>query len=216
MRKGSFFVALVCLAFLAWTMSCQSPSSTGNPASSEIADNNQSNSNNNNNSGSDAGTGFIRLRIKDVPIEDAKNINVTISDIRIHGTGEIGEHWSSIIPDEDLVVDLLTLQTTPLELPTAELPAGTYNQIRMTVTGGEIVFGLPDPDDSADETFPLSVPSDEIKSHLHFVLEDGETILVTLDFDAKNSIHVVKKGKNDSYILRPVVNVIEVVEAAGD
>jgi Domain of unknown function (DUF4382) len=222
MKRTSIFIALVCLVFLAWTMSCKSPSSTGNPASSQAADNTQAGSNTSNDSsdsGSDneagASMGSLRLMIKDAPVEDAKNIFVTISDIRVHEACDDGEDCFTTISDVPMTIDLLSLQTTPLALPTTALPAGTYNQIRMAVTSGEIVFGPAGPPSLADVHYPLDVPSDEIKSHLHFVLEKGQTVLVTLDFDAKNSIHVIKKGKKDSYQLRPVVNVVEVVENSG-
>jgi hypothetical protein len=43
-------------------------------------------------------------------------------------------------------------------------------------------------------------------------LNKGIKTEITLDFDAKNSIHVVKKGKKDEYQLRPVVNVVQVTE----
>jgi len=218
MKKASFLVGILCLVFLTWTMSCQSPSTTGNP-SSKVDKNTQSNSNNNNNnsnSNNDNAMGFLRLTLKDAPIEDAKNIFVTISNIRVHEACEDGEDCFTTISEVPMTIDLLSLQTTPLELPTATLPAGTYNQIRMAVTSGEIVFGPPGLPDPSDLHYPLSVPSDEIKSHLHFVLEGGKMILITIDFDAKNSIHVIKKGKQDSYQLRPVVNVVEVVEGLGN
>jgi len=215
MKKVSFCVVLVCLAFLVWTMSCQSPSSGGDPTSTKVSNKSQSNSNSSN-SGSGAATGFIKLRIKDTPVEDAKNIFVTISNIRVHEACEDAEDCFTTISETPLTIDLLALQTTPLELPTASLPAGTYNQIRMTVTSGQIVFASTDPENPADVTYDLNVPSGEIKSHLHFELAGNETVLVTLDFEAKNSIHVIKKGHSDVYQLRPVVNVVEVVEAAGN
>lgn len=215
MKKVSLCVVLICLAFLVWTMSCQSPSSSGDPTSTKVSNKSQSNSNSSN-SGSGAGTGFIKLRIKDTPVEDAKNIFVTISNIRVHEACEDSEDCFTTISEDPLTIDLLTLQTTFFQLPPEKLLPGTYNQIRMAVTSGQIVFASTDPENPADVTYDLNVPSDEIKSNLHFDVEDNETILVTLDFDAKKSIHVIKKGKNDVYQLRPVVNVVEVVEAAGN
>jgi len=215
MKKISFSVALVSLAFLFWTMSCQSPSSTGDPASSKASNKSQSNGNSSN-SGSGAAMGFLRLSIKDAPVEDAKNIFVTISNIRVHEACDDGEDCFTTISEVPMTIDLLALQTTPLNLTAVGLQPGTYNQIRMAVTSGQIVFGPPNPSYPSDVTYELNVPSDEIKSNLHFDLEAGETVLVTLDLDAKKSIHVIKKGKNDVYQLRPVVNVVEVVEGAGN
>lgn len=217
MKKFGLFVGLICLAFLAWTASCQSPSSPGKPAASQIAENGQSNSNNST-SDKDTGTaaGFLRLTIKDAPADDAKNIWVKISNIRVHRACDDEEDcfttiWENTTGQD---IDLLALKNTPLELPTATLSAGTYNQIRMDVISGSIVFGPAGPPDPSDLLYQLDVPSDEIKCHLHFELEANETIRILLDFDAKNSIHVVKKGKKDVYQLRPVVDVVEVVEGS--
>jgi hypothetical protein len=212
MKKASLCIVLVCLGFLVWTMSCQSPSSSGDPASYKASNKSQSNSN----SSSGGAIGFIQLSIKDKPVDDAKNIFVTISNIRVHKACEDGENCFTTISEEPLTIDLLALQTTPLELPTASLPTGAYNQIRMAVTSGQIVFASTDPENPDDVFYDLNVPSDEIKSHLHFDLEANETVRITLDFDAKNSIHVIKKGHNNVYQLRPVVNVVEVTEVAGN
>lgn len=220
MKKISILVALVCLAFVVWTMSCQSPSSTGNPASSKIVNDNESNStNNDNSSNSDTGTamGFLRLTLKDAPVEDAKNVWVKIINIRVHEACDNEEDCFTTVWENPTGqdIDLLVLKTMPLTFTTT-LPAGTYNQIRMAVISGEIVFGPAGPPDPSDLRYPLTVPSDEIKTHLHFEVADGGTTQITLDLDAKNSIHIIKKGKKDVYQLRPVVNVVEVVEEPGN
>jgi len=220
MKKISILVALVCLVFLAWTMSCQSPSSTGNPASSKIVNDNESNStNNDNSSNSDTGTamGFLRLTLKDAPVEDAKNVWVKIINIRVHEACDNEEDCFTTVWENPTGqdIDLLVLKTMPLTFTTT-LPAGTYNQIRMAVISGEIVFGPAGEPSPSDMRYPLIVPSDEIKTHLHFEVADGGTTQITLDLDAKNSIHIIKKGKKDVYQLRPVVNVVEVVEEPGN
>jgi hypothetical protein len=218
MKKLSFLVGLLCLVFLAWMMSCQSPSSTGNPASSKLVNDNQSNSNSNENT-SDKGTGtamgFLRLTLQDAPVDDAKNVWVKISNIRVHRACDDEEDCFTTVWENSAGqdIDLLVLKTMPLTFTTT-LPAGTYNQIRMAVISGEIVFGPPGAPDPSDLRYPLTVPSDEIKTHLHFEVAEGGMTQITLDLDAKNSIHIIKKGKKDVYQLRPVVNVVEVVEGS--
>ena len=224
MKKTSILVSMVCLVFLAWTMSCQSPSSTGNPASSKLAKDNQSDSNTNDdtsNSDTDTDTntamGFLRLTLKDAPVDDAKNVWVKISNIRVHEACDDGEDcfttvWENTTGQD---IDLLVLKTMPLTFTTT-LPAGTYNQIRMAIISGEIVFGPPGAPDPSDVRCPLTVPSDEIKTHLHFEVAEGGMTQIILDLDAKNSIHIIKKGKKDTYQLRPVVNVVAVEEGSGN
>jgi len=226
MKKTSILVSMVCLVFLAWTMSCQSPSSTGNPDSSKLANDNQSNSTGNNdtsNSDTDTDTdtdtamGFLRLTLKDAPADDAKNVWVKISNIRVHRACDDEEDCFTTVWENPTGqdIDLLVLKAAPLTFTTT-LPAGTYNQIRMAVISGEIVFGPPGAPDPSDVRYPLTVPSDEIKTHLHFEVAEGGMTQILLDLDAKNSIHIIKKGKKQTYQLRPVVNVVEVVEGSGN
>ncbi len=218
MKKSGLLVILACAVFLIWTMSCQSPSSTDNPSSSSRVEDSQSNSSNESGSSdSGAGTnmGFLRLLLTDAPIE-AKNVYVTISKIRVHETCEDGEDcfhevWEN---SEGKEIDLLALEKIPFPFPEATIPAGTYNQIRMAIKDGQIVFGPPGEADPSgphkdDKSFPLVVPSDEIKTNFHFVLESGQTIQIMLDLDAKNSIHIIKKKNQDIYKLRPVIHVVE-------
>jgi len=220
MKKKSLLIILVCFVLLVWTMSCQSPSSTNNPAASPSVKDNQSNASNDNAS-SDSGTtakmGFLRLTLKDAPIEDAKNVWLKISNIRVHEACDEGEDCFHLVWENSLGqdIDLLALRTVPL-IFTTPLPAGTYNQIRMAIISGEIVFGPPGEPDPTDMHYPLIVPSDEVKSHLHFEVAEGGITQITLDLDAKNSIHIIKKGKKDTYQLRPVVNVVAVEEGSGN
>jgi hypothetical protein len=93
------------------------------------------------------------------------------------------------------------MKTTPLVFTTA-LTAGRYNQIRFSVLSGKL-FLLEDPAEH-----PLDVPSDEVKIHYQFEVPAGGTAQITLDFSAEESLHIVRKGKKDAYLLRPIVNVV--------
>jgi hypothetical protein len=219
MKRTTFLCLFACLAILLWANSCQSPSSAGKPDASPVADNTKTDTGSGSGSGSDtsAKTGFLKLTLKDAPAEEAKFIWLTFSKIRVHQACETEEDcfitvWED--PSNAEPINLLKLKDYPITFADGvELPVGTYNQIRMAVIKGEIVFGAPgEADPVNDVPYPLAVPSDEIKTHLHFEIESGVMTEITLDLDAKNSIHVVKKGKKDEYQLRPVVNVVQVAE----
>lgn len=204
MKKFVFIAALVCLAFLAWTVSCQSPSTTGNPAASNTPNNDKS-SLNNDSSDKDAGTamGALKIIIKDAPVENVEKVLVVIDDVRVHRVGETeGESffpvWQNPAGTE---YDLLSMKTTPIILTTA-LPAGAYNQIRMSILSGNLLLL------GNTQRYPLKVPSDEIKIHYQFEVPEGGTAVITLDFNLEESLHIEKRGKKDSYNLRPVVNVV--------
>ena len=216
MKCKGLFAILACAVVLVWTMSCQSPSTSNSPSASTQAKDNQSNAptgGGSSDSGSNKSLGFLKLVLKDAPVEDAKNVWLKISNIRVHEACDTEEDCFHTVWEDALGqdIDLLVLRTVPLVF-TTPLPSGTYNQIRMAIISGEIVFGPPGDPDPSDVSYPLIVPSDEVKTHLHFEVAEGEMTEITLDLDAKNSIHIIKKGKKDVYQLRPVVNVVQVVE----
>lgn len=195
MKKINFCLTISCIFIMFFWISCGSPTSSEKSASAlPLA------SASNSNSSSQAATGTITLMLKDAPIENAKNIWVTVSEIRVHMAS----------PDNFIVVsnteqkfDLLYLKTNPTAIAQATLEAGHYNQIRMPVVSGTIVFL----ENSKDVEYPLEVPSDEIKIPVQFEIKAGGSTQIILDFDSEKSIHVVKKGKSDTYLLRPVIHV---------
>jgi hypothetical protein len=146
--------------------------------------------------------------MKDKPVADADQVWVTISNIVVH-QADPGQFIA--IPDFEEKYDLLELKNNPVPIVTAELEAGYYNQIRMDVVEGSIVFLEDDGQGLLVEVpYDLKIPSSEIKIPVEFNIEaSGETQLI-LDFDAEESIHVTQQGNKDSYKLRPVIKVVGV------
>jgi hypothetical protein len=219
MKKSNLLLLIACAALLVWAGSCQSPSSADNPAGAPVAGQptgTTGTGSSGSGSSGQTGMGFLRLTLQDAPAEDAKFIWLTITTVRVHEACD-DEDDCFITVNENLTnglpIDLLKLSEHPITFdPPMSLPAGTYNQIRMTITEGWIIFGEPGPYDPVnDKRYSLNVPSDEVKTHLHFEVVSGSMTQITLDLDAKNSIHVIKKGKKDEYQLRPVVNVVQYV-----
>jgi hypothetical protein len=217
MKKTTFPAILVWLALLVWASACQSPSSSEKAASLAAQDSQGTSGSSGSGSGSggSSGMGVLRLTLRDAPVKDAKFVMLTVGKIRVHQACETETEDSCFITvtenfNEGKPFDMLKLKNYPITFASS-LPAGTYNQIRLEVIKGEIVFGAPGPADPVnDKTYPLDVPSDEVKTHLHFVVAAGGMTSITLDLDAENSIHIVKKGNKDEYQLRPVVNVVAV------
>jgi hypothetical protein len=206
MKKwGVFFSIFVCLVLI-FTINCKSPA-TSEAASPFVAAEKDSDSASN--TGSTTTTlGSLTIKMKDKPVTDADQVWVKISSIVVHMAD----------PDEFIEVsdveqdfDLLELINNPVPIVSADLEAGHYNQIRMNVIEGSIVFLEDDGLGGLVEVpYDLKIPSNEIKIPVQFYIEaSGETELI-LDFDAEKSIHITKQGKKDSYKLRPVIKVVGV------
>ena len=141
------------------------------------------------------GTGNFQIYLKDQPIDNAEEILVTISEISVQKEDEgFLTVWSG-----EKTYDLLKLRNKEEKIIDITLEAGTYTQIRLVVTEGQIVI--------SSESHEMEVPSLEVKIPLVFnIMEDGATEIL-LDFEAEHSIHVVNAGQSEQYILRPVIRV---------
>jgi hypothetical protein len=140
-------------------------------------------------------TGNFQIYLKDKPIDNAEEILVTISEISVQREDE---SFLTIWSGEE-TYDLLKLQKQEEKIIDITLDAGTYTQIRLIVTAGQIVI--------SGESNEMKVPSLEVKIPLVFnIMEDGVTEIL-LDFEADHSIQVVSGGQSEQYILRPVIKV---------
>ncbi len=196
MRKKGLILIVIFFASLFLIHSCKSPSSSEQPFSPTTSNT------------SSTSSGFIKILLTDAPLEAAKNIFVTIGQITVHKTDP--DSFVEISTGEQKF-DLLQLEDQLLPILKEELEVAHYNQIRMTVVEGldktYIVFN----ENGKDVPCALDVPSNEIKIPVQFKIEADVTTEVTLDFDGKNSIHIIQKKKGeDSYQLRPVIHVVKV------
>jgi hypothetical protein len=209
MKKwGILFGIFICLVLI-YAISCKSPatSETAFPAAATESESSSS-SQTSSSGGSDTTTAFgsLKLMLKDKPVEDAAQIWVTIDNIRVHKASP--ENFIVVLEEELPPIDLLALQVNPLTIVDGELGAGHYNQIRMRVVEGTIVF-KEDP-----IGYEMKIPSNEIKIPVQFRIEENDTLQIILDFDAMESIKVTKQGKGkkegeDTYTMRPVIKVEE-------
>jgi len=139
--------------------------------------------------------GSFAILITDAPLE-AEQVLVNYREIAVHKTGgEFETIWTGT-----KTMDLIALRDKEELLLDAPLTAGFYTQIRFIIDSGQVVV--------EGKTYPLDVPSAEVKIVGNFQVQEGGTTRLVLDFDAEKSIHVTSAGKkNDKYVLRPVIKV---------
>ncbi len=150
-----------------------------------------------------AQTGTLVLQITDAPAElNIEKALVTISGVRVHLAGEEGENateggWLSVV-EQSQTFDLIQIKDVKEFLGTAELSAGKYTQIRLSVDKALVTI-----DGQESE---LTIPSKEVKLVKPFDVIANQNTTLTLDFDAQESIHSAGK---DKYVMRPTIKVIQ-------
>ncbi len=146
------------------------------------------------------GTGTLVLMLTDAPPElNITEALVTISEVKIHYAGINGTNgsWITIVNDSQ-TFDLILLQNATDVLGGESLAAGWYTQIRLYVESALVTIdGI---------QYDLQIPSKNIKLITPFIVQNNETLTLTLDFDAQKSVHETGNGK---YIMRPTIKVIQ-------
>lgn len=151
--------------------------------------------------GSSGGTGTLEVMLHDAPA-NYEEVNVFIERVEVNNA-EDDTGWVEINSPQQ-IYDLLELTNGAMEvLGSKELPAGTYNQIRLILSsdGHSVV--------ADGQEHSMFVPSGEqtgIKLNVNAEVEEDITYTLLLDFDASRS--VVKTGNQQAgsqYLLKPVV-----------
>ena len=109
--------------------------------------------------------------------------------------GEAG--GTVVVSAETQTFNLLELKAgaTLALVAQADIPAGTYNQVRLMVSKVEVVK-------SDGATAEAKLPSGELKIVGNIVVAEGANTNLTLDFLADKSLHMTGKGE---FIFAPVV-----------
>jgi hypothetical protein len=151
---------------------------------------------------SPAGTGTVTVLITDGPSNDFDAINITVTKAELlSDTGRV------TLFSGNKTFDLLTLANATEIFSVADVPAGRYSKIRLTLNSIELVK------EDGSKFYP-KLPGNgklDLNPHGDFDVLPGVTMLIQLDMDAEKSIHVVRTGAAEKYNFRPVVfvNIIQ-------
>ncbi|UCF50620.1 MAG: DUF4382 domain-containing protein [Thermoplasmatales archaeon] len=148
------------------------------------------------------GTGTLVLQITDAPGDlNITEALVTMSQVRVHYAGiddndTLGE-WITVV-NESQTFDLIALQNVTDLLGTTNLSAGWYTQIRLYVEKALVTID--------GEQYDLDISPKKVKLIKPWKITDGETLVLTLDFDVQKSIHETGNGK---YKMEPTIKIIQ-------
>ncbi|MCL4538143.1 MAG: DUF4382 domain-containing protein [Bacteroidetes bacterium] len=153
---------------------------------------------------SSSGSGTLQINMVDSP-GNFDAVNIVIDSVQAH------------IASSDTTSGWVTLSSTPgtynlLELVNganavigkASVPTGQYSQIRLFVGSGSNVV-------IAGASYPLSIPSgmqSGLKLNVDATIQSNITYVMTLDFNANQSIIAAGGIVNSQFILKPVIRVI--------
>ena len=147
------------------------------------------------------GTGTLVMQLTDAPGLNITEALVDISEVRVHYAGtcqnDTNGTWITVV-NETQTFDLIQLQNATEVLGEINLSVGWYTQIRLYVDNAVVTID--------GEKYDLKIPSKNVKLITPFLVQDNETLTLTLDFDVQKSVH--KSGKN-KYIMRPTIKVIQ-------
>ena len=158
--------------------------------------------------------GTLQIMVTDAPPEEeVTSIMVTVESVEVHKAAAQQEQQQSATnsttnsTDEkagwlplDILAgnetfDLLQIQGIEEVLAVAELEAGNYTQIRMTISNVQVRLGDGDLQD-------VILPSGTLKFIHPFDIVGGQTTALLFDFDAEKSVNVTGSGQ---IIVKPVV-----------
>ena len=147
------------------------------------------------------GTGTLVMQLTDAPGLNITEALVDISQVAVHYGGtdqnDTNGTWITVV-NETQTFDLIELQDATEVLGGVELTAGWYTQIRLYVDNAlATIDGV---------QYDLKISSKNVKLITPFMVQDNETLTLTLDFDVQKSVHETGNGK---YILRPTIKVIQ-------
>jgi len=147
------------------------------------------------------GTGTLVMKLTDAPPEmNITEALITISQVTVHyaGTNETSGSWITVV-NQPQTFDLIKLQNATDVLGGVTLAAGWYTQIRLFVDSALVTID--------GVQYDLKIPSKKIKLITPFLVQDNQTLTLTLDFDVQKSIH--KAGNSGKYIMKPTIKVVQ-------
>lgn len=161
-------------------------------------------SNSNNPVGTKQGTGTMQVNMIDSPAS-FDQVNIVIDSVTAHiSTSDSTSGWVTL-NNKPATYDLLKLVNgANAVIGKSEVPVGTYSQLRLYIGDGSNVV-------TGGQTFALKTPSGSqsgVKLDIHSTIEADVNYILTLDFDANQSVVVTGNPVSPKFILKPVIRTV--------
>ena len=149
-------------------------------------------------------TGRVSILITDAPIDRFCQIRATVESIDLLG----GSSRANVFTGPE-TVDVLALRNyTDAFALNAEVPAGSFNKIRLTLSDLALIecdaAGVPDPESQWDRPKLPGNGKLDLVPRGSVQVVGGEALVIELDLDMKKSLHLHQTG-NGKWQFRPVV-----------
>ncbi|MDP3061879.1 MAG: DUF4382 domain-containing protein [Chloroflexota bacterium] len=140
--------------------------------------------------------GTIQLRVTDPPPPGVEKAIVWIEQVEAHLVAGGESRWAPLFVAPQSF-DLLQVADVQRLLGQVQVAPGTYTRLRFLVSSATVVVN--------GVEHPVKVPSERMSFTRPFVVEEGKTTVVLLDFDGAKSLKVSGQGQ---YAMTPVVRVL--------
>ena len=142
-------------------------------------------------------TGRLTILMTDAPIDDLSEVHVYITGVSTQVNGGTVLSMHENFGD----VELLALRGKTMTVVNTEIPSATYDYVGFNLEQNESYVI----EDGVRK--PLTIPNGSVRVNGPFVVTQGATTTVTLDFDAKKSLTHHSDG---SWSMKPVVVVASI------
>ncbi|HYV99825.1 MAG TPA: DUF4382 domain-containing protein [Candidatus Acidoferrum sp.] len=127
-------------------------------------------------------TGTIAVSIKAGKISLADHVYVTLTDVSGHRAGQSGDQGWELIANQSRTVDLVTMGNSPSILGTGQIPASSYDMIRIDIANVTWVYGK--------NSTTLQLQSSLVSANLNFTVQAEKNVGVELTLSGQ-SLNVV-------------------------
>ena len=161
--------------------------------------------------GSNSSNGSITVSLMDRPVDGITELNITVTEFRVKPQGS-GPAFPLDMVETPVTVNLLELSVDDpaIFVERANIPAGIYNWLEMTVDDSDSSLANAMTNDGAMRQVDIDVPSNRIRLINNFEVEPNDSVRLLFDWD-------VRKGLTEAvgrqvFILKPVIRVLDVEE----